>query len=353
MPSLALCMMVKNEAKNLARCINSVKKIVDEIVIVDTGSTDSTSEIARQLGARVYHFKWVDDYSAARNFSFGKVQSDWILLLDADETIAEKDMEKLRGLIEQEGLDENILAFDLIQRNYTNAAGQRGWVSSKDDAYEESRNAYGFCPRLMTRLFRNDKRILATDPAHDSVKPAILKIGRVVETDIPIHHFGKENIEKTRNYISLAKKQFKDNFFQAYQIGAQLHEINELDEAVSWLEKSVKLNPLFFLPYLELGIIYLKKNNITKAKEMLEKASSYAEDESVYNHLGIVYAELKDFDRAISNFKKAVSLNYKNADIHFNLGLTYHNIGNINEAKREFSIAITLNPSYKEKVRFK
>ncbi|MBK7632424.1 MAG: glycosyltransferase family 2 protein [Ignavibacteriales bacterium] len=85
MPTLSLSMIVKNEERHLARCLSSVKDVVDEIVIVDTGSTDNTIEIAESFNAKIFHFDWVNDFSAARNFALTKCIGNWILYLDADE----------------------------------------------------------------------------------------------------------------------------------------------------------------------------------------------------------------------------------------------------------------------------
>ncbi|PSB27020.1 glycosyltransferase family 2 protein [Stenomitos frigidus] len=86
-PLLSLCMIVKNESEHLARCLSSAQAYVDEIVVVDTGSQDDTVAIAQRYGATLYYFDWCDDFAAARNFSVGKVTGDWILILDADETL--------------------------------------------------------------------------------------------------------------------------------------------------------------------------------------------------------------------------------------------------------------------------
>jgi glycosyltransferase involved in cell wall biosynthesis len=88
-PKLSLVMIVKNEARCLARCLHSVKGIQDEIVIADTGSTDETTKIARAFGAKISNFKWVDDFAAARNFALDQSSGDWILVLDADEWAGE------------------------------------------------------------------------------------------------------------------------------------------------------------------------------------------------------------------------------------------------------------------------
>jgi glycosyltransferase involved in cell wall biosynthesis len=87
-PFLSLCMIVKNESQNLARCLESAKHIVDEIIIVDTGSTDNTKEIGFSYGAKVYDYKWTDDFAAARNYANQYATGEWIIVLDADEQIA-------------------------------------------------------------------------------------------------------------------------------------------------------------------------------------------------------------------------------------------------------------------------
>ena len=85
MISISLCMIVKTEELVLGRCLDSVKKLVDEIVIVDTGSTDNTKNIAKEYTDKIYDFIWNDDFSAARNYSFSKGTKDFILWLDADD----------------------------------------------------------------------------------------------------------------------------------------------------------------------------------------------------------------------------------------------------------------------------
>src|SRR5262249_43880771 len=84
-----LVMIVKSEARCLARCLQSVQAVVDEIVIVDTGSTDETINIASEFGAKISHFNWVNDFSAARNFALDQTTGGWILVLDADEHASE------------------------------------------------------------------------------------------------------------------------------------------------------------------------------------------------------------------------------------------------------------------------
>jgi glycosyltransferase involved in cell wall biosynthesis len=96
---ISLCMIVKNEENNLGKCLNKVINFVDEIVIVDTGSTDKTKEIACKYTDKVYDFDWVDDFSKARNFSVSKAANDWILVLDADEFLVSFDKHQVQNFM--------------------------------------------------------------------------------------------------------------------------------------------------------------------------------------------------------------------------------------------------------------
>lgn len=98
MISISLCMIVKNEEAVIARCLDSVKDLVDEMNIVDTGSTDNTKEIVKQYTNRIFDFKWIDNFAAARNFSFQQATKDYILWLDADDLLNIEEQEKFRVL---------------------------------------------------------------------------------------------------------------------------------------------------------------------------------------------------------------------------------------------------------------
>jgi len=118
MVTFSLCMIVKDEEPVLARCIQSVHGIFDEIIIVDTGSTDNTKQIARQFTKRIYNFEWVDDFAKARNFSFSKSTKDFIMWLDADDIITDENREKILQL--KNTLDPNT---DMVTMKYDLGGG--------------------------------------------------------------------------------------------------------------------------------------------------------------------------------------------------------------------------------------
>ncbi|PWW04843.1 glycosyl transferase family 2 [Paenibacillus cellulosilyticus] len=125
MITISLCLIVKNEEDVLARCLDSVRDIADEIVIVDTGSTDRTKEIAGEYTEAIYSFEWIDDFAAARNYAFSLATSEYILWLDADDVFLEADREKLLKL-----KAELSNAIDTVSMNYHLAKDEYGRVTS-------------------------------------------------------------------------------------------------------------------------------------------------------------------------------------------------------------------------------
>ena len=123
--SLSLCMIVKDEAKTLERCLNSVKSFINEIIIVDTGSKDETKIIASRFNAKIYDFKWINDFSAARNFSFSKATSDYIMWLDGDDYINDDDIRKIKLLLEN--MDDS---YDYVSAEYILARNNEGKVTT-------------------------------------------------------------------------------------------------------------------------------------------------------------------------------------------------------------------------------
>ena len=126
MISISLCMIVKNEEDTIARCLESVKDIVDEINIVDTGSTDQTKEVLKKYTDRIYDFEWAYDFAKARNYAFQQATKDYILWLDADDVLLQDDQVKLKEL--KGSLD---LTTDSVTMDYNLSADQHGKVLTR------------------------------------------------------------------------------------------------------------------------------------------------------------------------------------------------------------------------------
>ncbi len=168
--SVSLCMIVRNEAKNLKACLASVEGVADEIVVIDTGSVDDTQRIAEDCGARVYEFPWRDDFAAARNESIERATRDWILWLDGDDRIPLESREKLLTLTRS--LPNANVAFLMTV------------VSVGPDGRPIGQAA-------QVRLFRRDPRLRWEYRVHEQILPALRRTGGSTrETEIVIGHVG-------------------------------------------------------------------------------------------------------------------------------------------------------------------
>jgi len=179
-----MCMIVRNEEKFLPKCLESVKGLADEIIIVDTGSADKTIEIAKKAGAKVLNYRWDDDTARARNTGLKEAKGDWILVLDADEIIGKESFEPIRKLTEME-----FDAYYLMQINYTDNAKDINFIPlARKNPY--SMDFHGFFPVEIIRFFRNRKGIEFTSIVHERLNESIKKLGlKAARTDIPIHHY--------------------------------------------------------------------------------------------------------------------------------------------------------------------
>ena len=111
--TLSLCMIVKNEEDVIGRCLECVSDVFDEIIVVDTGSEDKTRDIVKKYTKNLYYFKWIEDFAAARNYAFSKATKDYIMWLDADDIILDKDKEKIKEL--KINMDKSI---DMVMMKY-------------------------------------------------------------------------------------------------------------------------------------------------------------------------------------------------------------------------------------------
>lgn len=165
MATISLCMIVKNEEKILERCLDSIRDLMDEIIIVDTGSSDRTREIAKRYTKKVYSFVWVDDFSAARNFAFSKASCEYIYSADADEVLNEENREKFRYL--KETLVPEV---EIVQMYYGNQLSH-GTV-------------YNYDRELRPKLFKRQRTFQWIEPVHETVR--LLPV--VFDSDIEITH---------------------------------------------------------------------------------------------------------------------------------------------------------------------
>lgn len=165
MVTISLCMIVKNEEKVLKRCLDSLKGLVDEMIIVDTGSTDKTKEIASQYTDKIYDYVWIDDFADARNFSFSKATKDYIYCADADEVLDEVNRGRFMDL--KQVLDPQI---EVVQMYYCNQL--------------QFNTVYNYDKEYRPKLYKRVRHFTFVDPVHEMVRFEPI----VFDSDIEIMH---------------------------------------------------------------------------------------------------------------------------------------------------------------------
>ncbi|MBI2657731.1 glycosyltransferase [Candidatus Woesearchaeota archaeon] len=301
--TISLCMIAKNEEKYLEQCLDSVKDLADEIIIVDTGSTDKTKEIAKKFNAKIIDFKWIDDFSAARNESLKHATKDWILVLDADEAIDKEDLEKIKKEIENAG---DIAGFSIEQRSYIKEYFE-GAVGN-DSEFEASKKYPFYILHNLVRLFRNGIGLSFRHKVHELVEDSIKEKGlRYEKAGIIIHHFGSVKEaglieDKVDMYSKILLRQLEDDPGSArynYQAARMFLGKNDFSNALKYFEKAAKINPNYKLVFSEMAKIYLQMNDKNRAIENFKKSIKQNPDNpSPANNLAVVYMSIGKFDKA-------------------------------------------------------
>jgi glycosyltransferase involved in cell wall biosynthesis len=274
-PSLSVCMIVKNEEKHLAYCLNSLSPAADEVIVVDTGSTDKTKEIAEAFGARVYDFEWINDFSAARNHSLSKAQGDWILVMDADEVISAQDYAKLRKLLTK----KKDIAYELVTRNYVHRTAGDGWVCN-DNSYIYEQAGRGWFPSRKVRLFPNNEKIRFEKPIHELVEYSLQRIGMGKDkSGVPVHHYGELDTEKAtakdEQYYELGLKKMKESggdFKSVWELAVQAGELGKLEESIELWHKVLGFKHREEAAYFNLANHYLHLGKYEESHQCSRKA---------------------------------------------------------------------------------
>ena len=217
MITISLCMIVKNEEKNLERCLSSYAPLMDEIIVVDTGSTDKTKEIASRFTDKIYDFEWINDFSAARNFAFSKASCDYIFSADADEVLDKENREQFAIL--KEVLDPEI---EIVQMQYKNQL-HHGTI-------------YNFDCELRPKLFKRLRNFTWIEPIHETVRTLPV----VFDSDIAITHM-PENVHTKRDLAAFERMVCKN-----MPISSRLHNIYAKELFVSGDDEDFKKAIPFF-----------------------------------------------------------------------------------------------------------
>ena len=291
--TLSLCMIVKNEEDVIGRCLECVSDIFDEIIVVDTGSDDKTKEIVKKYTKGLYYFKWIEDFAAARNFAFSKATKDYIMWLDADDIILDKDKEKIKEL--KMNMDKSI---DMVMMKYNTSFDSDGNVTFS--YYRE-------------RIFKRSKNFKWIGEIHEVIPLE----GNIIYSDAAISHKKLKNNDPKRNlrifenmiangkeldsrqqfYYAIGEtKKALNACFRSFEfdepraeiccdIGKYFLDREQYNQAIFWYELALtrKINETSggfilldcynFTPYIQLCLCYFRIGDIKKSKEYNEKAA--------------------------------------------------------------------------------
>jgi len=349
--TIALCMIVRDEEERIAQCIESVRDVVAEITVVDTGSRDRTVEIAEAYGARVVRHAWQDDFAAARNAGLDVAQSDWILVLDADEVIAAADHDELRRMVST----EEQVAYGFVTRNYGNDPELAGWVPcTADDVY--SRGFAGWHPSVKVRMFPNGLGIRFSGRVHELVRDSVDRLGIPRRTtDVPVHHYGRGPgglpTRKRIQYLELGRKKVADNPSDPkahFELGNLLAEIGQTDAAGAEYETALRLTDGSPVILAALGSVRYRQGRYTEAVAFYRRSLDADTDQpETRRNLATALIALGDFQAARTELSDLVAHHGDMHDVFYLEGIAAQQLTDVDRAVEMFAVEVSRRPGHR------
>ncbi|MEA4902168.1 glycosyltransferase family 2 protein [Desulfitobacterium sp.] len=311
---LSACMIAKNEEKVIATCINSYKDIVKEIIVVDTGSTDKTIEIAGSLGAKVYHYTWNNNFAEAKNFALDQAKGDWIIFLDADEYFANDTAKNIVPIIKQLHASFDTIACKMKNIDYANG-------KMLDEITH-------------IRIFKRDKNIRYVNSIHEMLinktKNKNLKAFLADEKDLLIYHTGyslTNRGEKSERNLKLLlleidKGPEKPAIYQ--YISDCYFGIEDWKQAIKYAQMFIDSGAKFIgynvKPHQNIidSMLHLKYNTDEILKEINIGLKKFPRNPSFHFYLANMLYDLKKYDEAYAEYKITLKLQEEYDDIEIN-----------------------------------
>ncbi|MDL2248526.1 glycosyltransferase [Tyzzerella sp. OttesenSCG-928-J15] len=342
--TVSLCMIVKNEENKLSYCLDSIHDLVDEINIIDTGSTDKTVEIAKKYTDRVFFFEWINDFSAARNYSFSKATKEYILWLDADDVIYKDDRIKFKKLKETLNKAVDVIYMDYIYKK--DEDGKPSIVQSRE------------------RMVKRENNFLWRNKIHEILEVS----GKYIISDVVVNHDHFDVERSTERNNKMIEDAVQGENVSARELSYYVRHLirdGKYDEALKYFDEFERLNKESKLPVVEayIGIyeIYLiYKKDYEKAYLVLAQNEDILKDKSEYYcYLGSFAKDiLSDYKMAAEYYEKAVlcpcensqgikfmnNMSYYYHIPYYELGMCYIKLNDYIKAKYAFENAL----KYKE-----
>ncbi|MGR3311299.1 MAG: tetratricopeptide repeat protein [Candidatus Brocadiales bacterium] len=387
-PKISLCMIVRNEARWLPECLNSVKGLVDEMIVVDTGSTDETVKIAEGYGARVLHKSWDDNFSESRNYALKHATGDWILHLDADEKLVKEDTLLVKRIIKNKEINGVYCLF-----------------------YNTQKDTLGHSQFYLPRLFRNNIGIYYTGRIHET--PVIP--GNISFSNIRINHYGysldeitmetkrkrnasillqeiRKNPENASVHFYLAKNYYEQGLYdlsleegkevlrlipgdviakrpevETFLMMAYSHyNKGNYQEAEKLCTQAIEIKSNYIDPHFFLGHLYLMQDKYDSSiasfqryfqiKDTLEKNPefnhlviySFTKSHEAHAGIGTAHGKQGNYAESISQFEKAISFCPEYAEAYNGLGVIHGQQGRLDKAVTYLKTALRIKPEYSE-----
>ena len=342
-------MIVKDEEDHLPLCLQSVQGVVDEIVIVDTGSTDRTIAIAREFGAAVEQQPWQDDFAAARNASIQLAQGTWILVLDADETLLLGCVDELKTLMQS----PDLLVVNLLRQE----------IGSQQTPYT-----------LLSRLFRRHPQIYFERPYHESIDDRVMdvisqasqwKIGTLNEPAIAHKGYQPDLItsrNKSERAARIMARYLADSPTDAYicsKLGALYVSQGQIAEGLALLEQGVRQSPasaaVCYELQFHLGLAYRALGQLDLARQHYQQALHAALPDllklAAQINLAALLIDISELDQAEMLLLQALQIQPDWPIAYYNLGLVYRGRGQLAEAVTAYRRSLQLQPNVPEPYR--
>ena len=330
-------MIVKNAADTIRPCLESAHKVVNQIVIADTGCTDNTCDIVREFGATIVSFPWQNHFAKARNAALAQMTTDWVLVLDADEELDRDAIQNIPSLLSAKDVGGYVTPI----RNYMLNRFNRGWDRigvPNDHKHERAKKAPSYIEHENCRLFQKHPGIYFTGRVHELVEHQIRSLGLKLPTaNFFIHHFGQLVDQEARErkrafYLDLlrAKTEEKPDDPVAWtQLG--LHEFecfNRPDEALRCFERALTLQPTAPETWLFTGMVFLKLERYQDALTAIEHDQRAGSSLALREDLrGDALYGVGRYKEARMAYRRSLKLSSNNPLLESKLGFTEVKLG--------------------------
>lgn len=295
---ISVCIITKNEAENLQKCLEALKPYPFEIVVTDTGSTDNSPEIARQYTDRVYEFTWINDFSAARNFCISRASHNMILSLDTDEFLRPLDWNAL-----QKALEEHPKSLGAIE------------LFSYFDVEGETKRQVVRLERLFNRRYYQ-----FVNPIHEVLVPTGRMTPSSYDAPVSVDHVGyqgsKEKLrEKAERDIALIHSEIEadpENPYLYFQLGQSYMLMRDHENALFWFREAMKRHPMPGADYTlallcNYAGILLDENQVEEAANVLSYRDSFADNKDFLCLSGRIYLRMGQPLKALPEFVQALN----------------------------------------------